>query len=84
MSYRLIIEHKAKKEASKIPYNFRSKIDKAILSLGENPRPYGSKKLTDKEGYRIRVGDYRILYTIDDKAKVVVIYRIKIRGEVYK
>jgi mRNA interferase RelE/StbE len=45
------------------------------------PRPYGSKKLTEKEGYRIRAGDYRILYTIDDEAKVAVIYRIKIKGK---
>ena len=84
MSYKLIIERKAEKEASKISHNFRINIDKAILSLTENPRPHGSKKLTDKEGYRIRVGDYRILYTIDDKAKVIVIYRIKIRAEAYK
>lgn len=38
-------------------------------------------KLTDKEGYRIRVGDYRILYTIDDDNRIVVVYRIKIRSE---
>lgn len=54
---------------------------KAIPPLTTNPRPYGSKKLTEKEGYRIRVGDYRILYTIDDEAKVVVVYRIKIKGK---
>jgi mRNA interferase RelE/StbE len=46
-----------------------------------NPRPHGSKKLTEKEGYRIRAGDYRILYTIDDETKTVVIYRIKIKGK---
>lgn len=57
---------------------------KSNLALAKNPKPHASKKLTDKEGYHIRVGNYRILYTIDDKAKVVVIYRIKIRGEVYK
>jgi mRNA interferase RelE/StbE len=56
-------------------------IDKTILSLSSNPRPYGSKKLTEKEGYRIRAGNYRILYTVDDKAKVIVIYRIKIKGK---
>lgn len=49
--------------------------------MTDNPRPYGSKKLTEKEGYRIRVGDYRILYTIDDEAKVIVVYRIKIKGK---
>jgi mRNA interferase RelE/StbE len=84
LSYKAVIERKAEKEASGIPPNLRNHIDKAILSLSQNPRPHGCKKLTDKEGYRIRVGDYRILYTIDDKSKIVVIYRIKIRGEAYK
>lgn len=81
MSYKLIIERKAEKEAYKIPHHYKINIDKAILSLAQNPRPHGCKKLTDREGYRIRVGDYRILYTVDDEAKIVVIYRIKIRDE---
>ena len=81
VSYKLIIERKAEKDAAKIPHHLRVSIDKAILALAQNPRPRGSKKLTDKEGYRIRVGDYRVLYTIDDTARAVVIYRIKIRSE---
>ena len=81
MSYKLIIERKAEKDAAKIPHHLRASLDKAILAIAQNPRPRGSKKLTDKEGYRIRIGDYRVLYTIDDAAKVVVIYRIKIRSE---
>ncbi len=81
MNYKVIIERKAEKEALKIPPSFRTNIDKAILNLSQNPRPHGCKKLTDKEGYRIRVADYRILYTIDDRLKMVVVYRIKIRGK---
>lgn len=84
MSYRLIIERKAEKEALRIPSHIRHNIDKDILTLSQNPRPRGCKKLTDREGYRIRVGDYRILYTIDDKAKIIVIYRIKIRKDAYR
>lgn len=84
MSYRLIIERKAEKEALNIPSHIRHNIDKDILALSKNPRPRGCKKLTDREGYRIRVGDYRILYTIDDKAKTIVIYRIKIRKDAYR
>ncbi|MBI5561582.1 MAG: type II toxin-antitoxin system RelE/ParE family toxin [Deltaproteobacteria bacterium] len=76
MSYRLIIERQAEKEASKIPPHLRDGIDRAILSLAQEPRRHGCRKLTDKEGYRIRVGDYRILYSIDDKANIVVVYRI--------
>ena len=82
MSYKLIIERKAEKEAYRVPSHLRAVIDKAILKLALNPRPRGCKKLTEKEGYRIRIGDYRILYVIDDKAKVVVIYRIKIKSKI--
>ncbi len=79
--YKIIIDRKAEKEAENIPLKYRFAIDEEILSLASNPRPYGSKKLTEKEGYRIRAGDYRILYSIDDRAKVVVIYRIKIKSK---
>ncbi len=61
MNYKIVIERKAEKEAEKIPIKYRSAVDKAILSLVSNPRPHGCKKLTGKEGYRTRVGDYRIL-----------------------
>ncbi|MEW6068087.1 MAG: type II toxin-antitoxin system RelE/ParE family toxin [Nitrospirota bacterium] len=81
MTYKVVIERKAQKEAQKIPPKFRSLIDETIISLSSNPRPTGSKKLTEKEGYRVRIGNYRILYTVDDKAKVIVIYRIKIKGK---
>ena len=81
VSYRIIIERKAQKESEKVPRIHREAIDKAILSLSSNPRPHNALKLTDMEGYRLRIGAYRILYTIDDETKVVVVYRIKIRGE---
>ncbi|MBI5376994.1 MAG: type II toxin-antitoxin system RelE/ParE family toxin [Candidatus Schekmanbacteria bacterium] len=81
MIYKIIIERKAEKEAEKIPIKYRTAIDRAILSLTSNPRPHGSKKLTEKEGYRIRAGNYRILYTVDDTAKTVIVYRIKIKGK---
>jgi mRNA interferase RelE/StbE len=82
LKYRIVIERKGEKEAEKIPIKYRPAIDKAIFSLVSNPRPHGSKKLTEKEGYRIRVGNYRILYTIDDATRTVVIYRIKIKGKI--
>ena len=81
MNYRIIIESKAQKEAEKIPRKFRTAIDDAILSLVLDPRPRNAIKLTDRNGYRMRVGNYRVLYSIDDESGVVVVYRIKIRGE---
>jgi len=81
VTYKVVIEKKAEKEAEKIPVKYRAAIDRTIFSLSTSPRPQGSRKLTAKEGYRIRSGNYRILYSIDDETKTVVIYRIKIRGK---
>jgi len=55
-----------------------------IQELKINPRPSGVEKLTAEEGYRIRVRDIRILYRVDDKTKVVLIYRVKHLREVYQ
>ena len=52
-----------------------------IYYLRENPRPAGVKKLIGQEAYRIRIGDYRVLYTIDDKAKEVRIEAVRRRDE---
>ena len=59
-------------------------IKNKIISLASNPRPSGSLKLTAEEGYRIRSGNYRILYRIDDKNRMIYIYRIKHRKESYR
>jgi mRNA interferase RelE/StbE len=82
--YRLEVSHTAHRQARKLPVQTQDRINNAIARLAENPRPSGVKKLTAREGYRVRVGDYRILYRIDDNERVVVIYRIMGRGDVYK
>ena len=64
--------------------NFRRIIDR-IKTLSDNPRPAGCHKITgSKRDWRIRVGDYRVLYEIDDKAKVVRVMRVRHRGEAYR
>ncbi len=55
-----------------------------LQGLSINPRPQGSIKLSAEEGYRVRVGSYRIVYRIDDKARAVFVYRVKHRREVYR
>jgi mRNA interferase RelE/StbE len=63
----------------------RLRVDRKIQSLRANPRPNGAEKLTgSKSEYRIRVGDYRILYSIDDPRKTVTVIRIRHRREVYR
>jgi len=62
-----------------------SRIDRKILGLGENPRPPGCKKLKGyRDPRRIRVGDWRVLYVIDDAAQLVSITRVAHRREIYE
>jgi len=60
------------------------RIAQRMQLLADNPRPSGCKKLTAQKGYRIRQGDYRILYAIDDRERVVEIVKIGHRREVYR
>ena len=85
MAYTVIIENKAQKEFLKLSPPHDSSVKKSINGLEKNPRPQGVKKLAgSKDGYRVRIGNYRILYTIDDQKKIVTIYRIRHRREVYR
>jgi mRNA interferase RelE/StbE len=82
--YRLHLSIVAHRQIRRLPAVIQDRVNVAIAALAHNPRPVGVKKLTAKEGYRIRVGDYRILFVIDDEEKSVVVYRVKGRGEAYR
>lgn len=85
MPYTIIIENKAQKEFLKLSPPHDSFVKKGINGLEKEPRPHRVKKLAGtKNGYRVRVGDYRVLYTIDDRKKVATVYRIRHRREVYR
>ena len=83
MSYTVCIKRSAEKELDRLPIKVYDRIIKQLISLSDNPRPHGVKKLHGREGYRIRVGDYRILYVIDDNEKKVEIVSVAHRKEVY-
>ncbi len=74
--YNILIKKSAKKELLRIPKSDVKRIITSINSLKKDPRPLGSKKLTNQEKYRIRQGNYRILYTIDDAIVTVVVVKI--------
>ncbi|MCC6325023.1 MAG: type II toxin-antitoxin system RelE/ParE family toxin [Candidatus Brocadia sp.] len=83
--YKLIIKKSARKELDNISNPFFLKIDEAILSLKNNPHPYPqSKKLKGDDKYRLRVGDFRVIYTVDEKQKIITIYRIRHRKDIYR
>lgn len=82
--YAIRLLPKATKELDHFSKEIFNQIKEEIERLCENPRPFGCLKLRAEEGYRIRVGDYRILYRIDDQAKNVFIYRIKHRKDAYR
>jgi len=84
MKYALRIISKAQSDLDGMQGRDFESIKQKILSLSGNPRPFGCKKLTVEEGYRIRAGRFRILYRIDDSLKEVIIYRVKHRRDVYK
>jgi len=71
MAYTLYFSKHAIKELEKINEPFYSSIKQAILDLGENPRPPGCKKLKGRSGWRIRVGNYRVIYDIFDNQLIV-------------
>jgi len=84
MNYQIIINKSTTKEIKKLELNIRNRIISEINELITNPNPEGSKKLKIKDGYRIRVSDYRILYTINQDHKIVTIYKVAPRKDVYK
>jgi len=83
VNYSLFILKRAQKELSKVEGKDYEKIKKAIIELAYNPRPNGCKKLTGREGWRIRVGNYRVIYEIDEIKRKITIFHIGHRKDVY-
>ena len=84
MDYKISIKPAASKDLDILPDKEVQRILFHISQLQYEPRPVGIQKLGGEEGYRIRSGNYRVLFEIDDKAKTISIYRIKHRKDVYR
>ena len=83
-NYSVRIKRSAAKELESIPLKDRRRIIHRINSLGTDPRPPNSEKLSGEEKYRLRQGDYRILYEIIDRELVVTVIKIGNRRDVYR
>ena len=84
MRYSLSVLRRAEKELLEVPAGDQERITEAILNLGENPRPFGCRKLVGREGWRIRVGNFRVIYNIDDSQCLVTIFHVGNRRDVYR
>jgi mRNA interferase RelE/StbE len=83
MNYQVLIVRSAQKSLASLSKTNYERVRDAMLALAQNPRPSGCKKLTDREGWRIRVGDYRVIYEIDDPGRTVTVLQIGHRSDVY-
>ncbi|MDZ8025291.1 MAG: type II toxin-antitoxin system RelE family toxin [Nostoc sp. SerVER01] len=85
MTYQIEISNKAAKQLKKLSTDIRDTINDKILALAENPRPSGVVKLENADNkYRIRVGNYRILYDIQDDVLIIKVVRVGHRRDVYR
>jgi mRNA interferase RelE/StbE len=83
-SYSVLIKRSAAKELERLPDKIRRQVVSRIAALAVQPRPTGCEKLTGEDLYRIRQGDYRIVYSIADAELIVHVIRIANRRDVYR
>jgi len=84
MNYHVKLSKNAERSLDVLPNEMVIRIYETLKKLSANPRPFGYKKLKNREGYRIRSGDYRIIYTIDNQELLVFILTIGHRKNVYE
>jgi mRNA interferase RelE/StbE len=83
--YRVLLERSAEKDLSRLVPDMHDRIVSAVRGLAYNPRPPGSRKLAgSKSDWRIRVGDFRVVYEILDEVRILRVHRIRHRREVYR
>ncbi|MGO9120955.1 MAG: type II toxin-antitoxin system RelE family toxin [Desulfomonilaceae bacterium] len=84
MKYELLIETRAQKQLAKITQPYQDRIIAAIRGLAEQPKPAASKRLSGSQTWRLRVGDYRVIYEIHEESLIIIVITIGHRREVYR
>lgn len=83
--YTIILERRVEKALRRLPRDVLARVDRAILDLADDPRPAGCKKLKGYENlYRLRVGDWRLIYAVEEDRLVMLAIEIAPRGEAYR
>jgi len=85
MSYKILFKPSVERDFKNLPAHIRNKIRSEVALLSEDPRPVGAVKLSGSDNlYRIRVGDYRVVYTIEDDFLIVLVVQVGHRKEIYR
>lgn len=84
MPYSVVITRSAQKALSQLPLAVYERVRDALVRLGDTPRPDGCAKLRSREGWRIRIGNYRVIYEINDPLCLVTILHIGPRRDIYR
>ncbi len=83
-NYKVTLKQSAVKELEQLPRQDLARIISRIGALSRDPRPSGCEKLSGQERYRVRQGNYRVLYEIDDVAQLITVVKIGHRRDVYR
>jgi mRNA interferase RelE/StbE len=84
MVYTVGVQRRAQKQIARLPAPTQDRIENALRALADDPRPQGSGKLRGREGLRVRVGDFRIIYLVDDDQRAVTVVQVGHRRDVYR
>ncbi len=84
MAYTVRLKPRAERDLDRLPLPVARRIWRRLITLENEPRPRGVTKLEGEEAYRTRIGDYRVVYLVDDRDRVVDVVRIAHRREVYR
>ena len=83
MNYEVLTLRRAQKHLADLPLREYHRLKAAIFALGDDPRPHNSLKLTGRAGWRLRIGNYRVIYEIDDSDHTVTILDVGNRRDIY-
>ena len=84
MTFHVEFTPAARRDLAKLPRDALRRVDALILALAENPYPPGAKKLQGSDYFRVRAGDYRIIYTVEHRRLVILVIRVGHRRDIYR
>ena len=84
MAYSVGVQRRAQKQIARLPATTQDRIEDVLRALANDPRPQDSRKLRGREGLRLRVGDYRVIYEVDDDRQMVTVFQVGHRRDVYR